>query len=281
MFATVRAPRGDTRALRRARAYGAEVLRLLDVMTVVEPGYARMRLLAVWAILSVNHRLKVRPGVRFALRWQGPRSVQRGSVSDVSEIRVIREVFVSGEYELPETTPAVILDLGSNVGITVLYFRDRYPDAKIIAVEPSPVAFERLRHNVGHLKDVRMVQAAATGEDTERTLWTGAESWAGSVHRAPEHAEEHKVAGRTIEGILAEAGESHANLVKMDIEGSEQEVLRSSSAIREADWIVFEFHQEHSSEDVWSLLAALPEFEVVRILGNSREHPLVTLRRKH
>jgi len=39
----------------------------------------------------------------------------------------------------------VVLDLGANVGFASLFFADAYPDAKIIAVEPSASNFEQLQ----------------------------------------------------------------------------------------------------------------------------------------
>ena len=108
------------RCLNFARELMAEVSRLLDVMTLIRPWPERLRLCMIWLVLTLKLRLKVRRDVEFALRWQGPRTPQRAVISDVSELRVIREVFVSGEYDLPGITPKVILDLGSNIGISIL-----------------------------------------------------------------------------------------------------------------------------------------------------------------
>ena len=34
--------------------------------------------------------------------------------------------------------PSVIFDLGANVGFVTIYYRRRYPDARIVAVEADP-----------------------------------------------------------------------------------------------------------------------------------------------
>lgn len=258
----------------------AEVSRLLDVMTLILSWPERVRLCMIWLVLTFKLRLKVKRDIEFALRWQGPRTPQRAVISDVSELRVIREVFVSGEYELPDVAPAVILDLGSNIGISVLYFRDVYPRARLIAVEADPRTFERLRRNVGHLQDVELVHAAASNRDGMVKLYSGRESWSASVHRAVGLETEYDVPALTIESILSQVGERRADIVKMDIEGSERAILKTSPGLREADLIVFEFHHGDAGDDLWTILDGLVKFTLVRMMGDSNQHPLVTVRRR-
>lgn len=269
-----RAPRG----LSFPRKLVAETARLLDVMSITPRGQ-RLRVLWIWAALVVKRRLRIRAELGLRLRFNGPRSELEAYISDASELRVIREVFVNGEYDLLQVNPRVILDLGSNVGLSVLYFHDLYPEAKIIAVEPAQRAFRRLQRNVGCLPNVHLLRAAVVSEDGPVRLHTGWQSWASSLFDSDDMYDVEEVDGRTPESILAAFGEQRADVVKLDIEGAEAEVLTGSAAVRSADSVVFEFHQEHADQDVWRLVESLPGLEVVRMLGNSAEHPLVTLGR--
>ena len=57
----------------------------------------------------------------------------------VMDLAVLREIFIEKEYDwFPIENPKVIIDLGAHFGDTSLYYHSRFPDAKIIAVEPSP-----------------------------------------------------------------------------------------------------------------------------------------------
>lgn len=262
-----------------ARKLVAELGRLLDVMAIADRGH-RLRVLWIWLVLVLKRRLGIRAEIGLRLRWRGPRSVVEAVISDASELRVIREVFVNGEYDLPAISPDLILDLGSNVGLSVLYFADRYPEARIIAVEPARRAFARLQRNVGGLPNVRLLRAAAVGTDGPVRLHTGWQSWASSLFAENEDMYEvEEVDGRTVDSILAAFGEKRADVVKLDVEGAEAEVLAGSAAVSRARCVVFEFHQEHCEEDVWSLTRRLDGLEVVRMLGHSGQHPLVTLAR--
>jgi FkbM family methyltransferase len=257
----------------------AELSRLLDVMSIAEPGQ-RLRVPAIWLVLVLKRRLGIRRELGLRLRWRGPRSTLEAVVSDASELRVIREVFVNGEYDVPAEDPRLILDLGSNAGFSVLYFRDRYPAASIIAVEPARRAFARLERNVGGLPDVRLLRAAVVAEDQPVRLHTGWQSWNSSLFADHDAYETEEVDGLSVESVLAACGAQRADIVKLDIEGAEGAVLRSSAALREADHIVFEFHAEHTDDDVWSLIRSFSGFAIDRLQGNSQEHPLVTLARR-
>jgi FkbM family methyltransferase len=269
----------DTSELTFLRRLVAELGRLLDVMSIADRGH-RLRVLWIWLVLVVKRRLGIRAELGLRLRWRGPRSIVEAVISDASELRVIREVFVNGEYDLPPISPSVILDVGSNVGLSVLYFHDRYPEAKIIAVEPARRGFARLERNVGDLPNVHLIRAAAVGADGPVKLHSGWQSWASSLFAADDMYEVEEVEGRTLDGILAAYGEERADVIKLDIEGAEPEVLVGSATVQNAECVVFEFHQEHCDDDVWTLSRAVPGLEVVRMVGHSAQHPLVTLARR-
>ncbi|HET7425244.1 MAG TPA: hypothetical protein VFJ92_16880, partial [Gemmatimonadales bacterium] len=53
------------------------------------------------------------------------------------------EIFEGGEYEFPcDTDAPVILDCGSHIGLSVAWFKRRFPKARITAFEPDPQNFE-------------------------------------------------------------------------------------------------------------------------------------------
>src|SRR5689334_12581239 len=55
-----------------------------------------------------------------------------------TDVAAFEHVFIQKEYDLLlATEPSVIIDAGANVGMSAVYFAQRYPGAKIIAVEPD------------------------------------------------------------------------------------------------------------------------------------------------
>jgi FkbM family methyltransferase len=256
----------------------------LDVCEITPPRRgARVRLGAIWAALFLKERGKFSKHFCARVTWDGPAGPVSAVVSDLSELKVIREVFFGAEYALPHVTdPRVILDLGSHAGYSVLYFKARFPEARVVAVEPHPETFERLRRNVGGLSGVELVNAAIGDADGTMQLYSGADSWASAATPSPTRPTAHTVPTTSIHGLVERLALDHIDVLKMDIEGGEVAVLREGRAVLDrTQTMVFEFHQEHTEETLWSLLRGLEEFEVVELKGHSAGHPLVTLSRSN
>lgn len=88
-----------------------------------------------------------------------------------SDLHVIRQVFKDKQYELGTSLNArttkryteilcsggipTIVDAGANIGAASIWFKDIYPDAHVIAVEPEPGNLSVLRRNAGQRISVR------------------------------------------------------------------------------------------------------------------------------
>ena len=77
--------------------------------------------------------------------------------------RIYDDVFKQNEYSFKTSKKSpFILDCGSHIGVTVLYFKKLYPEARIIAFDPNPRTFELLKLNVDQngLKNVELMNVA-------------------------------------------------------------------------------------------------------------------------
>jgi FkbM family methyltransferase len=161
-------------------------------------------------------------------------------VSDSSELFVLADVFGEEQYQLPERfTPRTILDLGSHIGASIIYFRLKYPQASIYGFEPHPETFRKLERNVSQLPNVRVFRVAATATDGPAKLFEGRGSWASSL-RADRGNEEHGLAvgGKALDTMLRDLGLRSVDLIKIDIEGLEVEVLTSTASPEERTTVV-------------------------------------------
>lgn len=265
-----------------AEALIAELHRLVQLLGVVPGARNRARMVSAWVALTLKQRAGIWPALTRRVTWIGTRGEElHATVGDPSELRVIRELFVLEEYALPGLEdPDVIVDLGSNVGISVLYFKSRFPSARVVAAEPLPEALRRLRANTDHLDGVEVVAAAVSSEDGPLRLYSGDESWAASTFSGNGRGTTVEVEGLTLDRLVADRGLERIDLLKMDVEGAEEAVLSTTGALDRIGSIVFEFHAEHAGDSLWSLLERLPGYELLHLQGDSGVHPLVTLRRR-
>jgi FkbM family methyltransferase len=166
-------------------------------------------------------------------------------VGDFSDLHVTRETFGDRVYALPAgVRPRTILDLGANLGASVVWFRRCFPDAEIHAVEPDRRSLEKLRRNVGTLLGVTVHHAAVAGEEGERVFYEAQRSWESSlVEKAARGGRPTRVRALTLRGLLRTCvGRERVDLLKMDVEGAEWEVLATERLAERAEVVVGELH---------------------------------------
>jgi FkbM family methyltransferase len=166
---------------------------------------------------------------------------------------LFREVFVDLDYHFVTDVPnPVILDCGSNIGMSVLFFKSLYPQASIIGFEPARQTFELLRHNVdsNHLPDVTVRQCAVGDSETPIAFFETAV--AGSVTasiRAPRGGEKPVMVPQV---RLSQIIDREIDFLKLDVEGAEWNVLNdlvASGRLRSIRQMVIEYHHHIEPED--------------------------------
>lgn len=152
---------------------------------------------------------------------------------------VIDQVFVQREYEAVARLPGVsfILDCGANIGCTTYYLLHRYPGARAVVVEPDPGNMALCRRNLAPFRGrVTFVQAGVWSAPgplvVERGAYRDGTEWSFRVRPAGA-GEAADVTAVTVPELLAAGGFPRADLLKIDIEGSETEVFGRGSD----DWL--------------------------------------------
>jgi len=155
------------------------------------------------------------------------------------------DIFVQGALEFQSATRSPrILDCGANVGLASLFFKRRYPDARITAYEADPALYSIAKANLAanNAADVEILNAAvwtSAGRVTFRAEGTDSgmiEGLAGVVDGAAVD-----VPSLRLRDILA--GE-RIDLLKLDVEGAEDAVLADCEPVLDrVDAIVMDLHE--------------------------------------
>ena len=150
----------------------------------------------------------------------------RVTLSDYSQLLLLEAIFIDGDYDAPlATPPRTIVDLGSNIGVSILYFKLRFPDAHVIGVEPDPVAFALLRRNTARLEHVTIRHAAVGAAEGSATFWSAPGAVASSLHRTHDAQQPVEVDVYRLQTLVQDV--PSIDLLKLVVEGSEFAALES------------------------------------------------------
>ena len=148
----------------------------------------------------------------------------------------------------------LIIDGGANIGLSVLYFKHRFPEAHIKAFEPDPAIFETLSANCAEygLQNVTLMPGALWSENGKLTFH-----------------EEGSLAGRldteSEKGVdvptyrLRDFLQQPVDLLKLDIEGAETTVLKDcADSLRNVERLFVEHHSfVNKPQDLHEVLTIL------------------------
>jgi FkbM family methyltransferase len=237
-----------------------------EYLTVSE----KVQLLSGYYWLRMRYVAKSPSHVSFAgLRFTTP--------SFSNFIAIVREVFLFGDYYFKAKNDApLIIDCGANIGVTTLFLKRLYPNARVIAFEPSPVAVAALRKNISdnNIQNVTIVEAAVSNEEGTISFWeqpskTGGSTAVRDVFESKSEAtkfEEVSVRATRLSPHITE----DIDLLKMDIEGAEGLVINElsmSGTLKRVKNIIMEFHEnpDNRTNDLSTMITTLKEngFKIV------------------
>lgn len=167
--------------------------------------------------------------------------------NDTTDYPTMVSCFVDG-FHLPAMALGanpVILDLGVNAGYTIVDFKRRYPDARIVGVEMDLGNFEIARRNITGLTNVELINAAVWVSDGEVTYDTTAQLDAFSVSaQASNPYTSARVMAIGLPSLLKRYGVARASFIKMDIEGGEKDIFMAPNLcwLNQVDQISIELH---------------------------------------
>lgn len=169
---------------------------------------------------------------------------------------LVNEIFIKQDYFFVSNKPdPLIIDCGSNIGMSIFYFKRKYPKARIVGFEPDPGIYEVLKNNVtaNALSNVVVHNYALADTEGEMELFCDPDpegSLRGSLRkeRAPQNVVSKSV--KTV--LLSRYIDTEVDFLKVDVEGMEMAVMedlaqeRKLSLVRE---MAIEYHHHLSTGD--------------------------------
>ena len=189
-------------------------------------------------------RMHTRPGSNVRIQLAGikhPLWARAGT----SDVETFEEVFLMRQYDLPfaDFEPANILDLGANIGYASVYFAARWPQARIMAVEPATSNLDLLDKNTRPWNQITCLQAAVWSHPSWVQVANPKD--APNAFRMSESHDSKKenIPAYTISQLIDRQGCRDLDLLKMDVEGAEAEIFQNGTAwLDRVKVLVIELH---------------------------------------
>lgn len=207
----------------------------------------------------------------YTLRINGNKIILRRNSSD---LEVFKEIFADKQYlyalnllEKAET----IMDLGANVGLSIVNFKTRYPDAKIIAVEPDCDNYNSCIQNTSFFENVFVEQKAIWYQSQSLELFdNGKGEYALSV--ISNGGLRSLVDGISMKDLFEKYNVETIDLLKIDIEGAEFNLFSAGENewLKKVDCIIIELHDWIKSGCSEAFFKAISpyKFKVLHFLHN-------------
>lgn len=134
-------------------------------------------------------------------------------------------------------TNGVFVDVGANIGSFSVTIAKLRPDARVIAIEPSPTVLPYLHHNAAsnQVSNLEIVPLAAYSQRTELEFYVSPATHFGMGSIAPQfHVAPIRVAADCLAAILRTRGVHYVDVIKIDAEGAEADVIAGAQQLLES-----------------------------------------------
>jgi len=148
----------------------------------------------------------------------------RGICSDYA---IFEQIFIEQQYHLPlEINATTIFDLGANVGYASIYFANKYPNAKIFALEPEINNYVIAQKNTANYPNITLIKGAVWNKLEDLNLVDNGFGEGG--YMVEKGLGNNVVRGYTIDEIMKLMNITTIDILKIDIEGAEKEIFETN-----------------------------------------------------
>ena len=183
----------------------------------------------------------------------------RGIVSDVC---MFEQIFIDRQYDIHVPfEPKVILDLGANVGFASVLFANRYPDAKIFAIEPDSGNYEAASKNLAPYSNITLIKGAVWHISENINLIDSGHGEAAYMVKPGEG--ENMIKAYSIPEIMKIMGIDNIDVLKIDIEGTEKEIFENGAEgwIPVTKLIIVETHDRYKKGTSKAVFSTISKYD--------------------
>lgn len=216
--------------------------------------------------LGLNPKIEFdEKGSRLKITFEGGylQNAQVNLRSEGSDLQTFSQILLEQEYQpliklvgqrMPLEKIEYIVDAGANIGLTTVYLKRFFSQAKVVAIEPDNENFSMLSRNVesNKLNNVHLLEAGLWDKESSLEIsrnFRDSLDW--SVTLEEKHESKNQpdaIQGLPLSSVKQKFGFPRIDILKIDIEGSERFLFADeATALRTLDgvrYLALEIHDE-------------------------------------
>ncbi len=177
-----------------------------------------------------------------------------------SDFPTFMQVIYKQDYRIHlDYVPETIIDCGANIGLSAVFFANRFPNAKIIAIEPESRNFDVLKKNTEKYDHITAIKAGIWSKTTHlKIVDDKVASWGFRVEETTA-SDGAAIAAISIEDIMKQHNIEKIDILKIDIEGSEKEIFANNydEWLSRTKTLIIETHDGFRKDATKTLFRAL------------------------
>jgi FkbM family methyltransferase len=194
---------------------------------------------------KVYRHSETQPGAHFTIELLGMRI---SFFNYATLIHLFEEIFIREIYFFESDAPSpTIIDCGSHVGLSILYFKKRFPGCRVSGFEPDWLTFNLLKKNIvdNSVDGVNLKNVALTSVAGDGILYKTPH--ADSVNYSLIKTEKHREGQSVQTNLLSNFIYDKIDFLKIDAEGAEDRIIANlcnSGKIQLVDQIFLKYHPQ-------------------------------------
>ncbi len=188
--------------------------------------------------------------------------------SQIYKLKAYQALVDAFQKHFPNATHMKCMDAGSNIGLTSVYLARFFPKAEFIAIEPDQSNFETMSFNLSanRVNVAEKVMGGLWSSNCSLSVMRDFRDKSDWSCRVTESTQPTSLRGYSVRSLMDRNGFEHLDILKMDIEGSEKQVLVSPTSdcsfLSQTKCVAIEIHDEFECRQAITDLLAKSHFEL-------------------
>lgn len=186
-------------------------------------------------IIKLRNKVVLRNGLEF-------------KIYDYVNLLVLFEIFYNNDYKISLSNPVNIVDIGSNIGDSTIYFSKRFSNTKIYSIEPNNKVYRLQKENLklNKINNVVTFNQAISDKNGTRDFYLSPASGLSGFTKNNTSSIKVKVKTSNLDSFFKQCSISRCDLLKLDCEGAEFDILLNSNdrTLLKVENFIVEYHDD-------------------------------------